>query len=502
VRREGAGYVPARIMEVMVEATDALAARIVPRDEVDALLRRAFPDESFSLQELASRLGIPLIQAGNLNSAGAASQLAALDADLGAVVGTRILKRSTFGAPRLGCINLHEGKVPEYRGLPPGFWELYEGAATAGVTVHFVDEGLDTGDIVATDTIPIHPHETPISLGRKLDRAGAALLAAAVAAIADGSVLRRPQPSYRGPARTSPTRAQRKALAARSTHPAADGDESALQRLVKNVCYLTLHYLGAVPLLRRLRRGSRGCIVLYHRVNDISVDALTASRRRFAEQLILLRRHYDVRPSSWLVDRIRRQERIEPTTVAIHFDDGYADVWENAVPLLEAAQLPAACFISTGFLDSTRRFAHDEAVSPHRFHNMTSDHVRALPSRGIEVGAHTANHVDMGRIEFGEAAQELLEPRAVLEGLTGAPVRVLSFPFGRPENFRTEVAHWTRATGYDAIFSAYGGFITEKTSPWDIPRIGGYEGNRPLYLLFEIEGLALSTLRGWFVRRR
>ena len=78
--------------------------------------------------------------------------------------------------------------------------------------------------------------------------------------------------------------------------------------------------------------------------------------------------------------------------------------------------------------------------------------------------------------------------------------RSFSFPFGRPENFRTDVAQWTRESGYDAIFSAHGGFITGKTTPWNIPRIGGYEGNRPLYLLFEIEGLALSSLRDWFTR--
>jgi peptidoglycan/xylan/chitin deacetylase (PgdA/CDA1 family) len=497
VRREGPGYVATKLIESVAQALDRLSDRIVPLAEVDDLLRRAFPHESFSLQELADRLRIPLVDAGNLNSPGAAASLAAAKADLGVVIGTRILKRSTFGVPRLGCINLHKGKVPEYRGLPPGFWELYEEADTAGVTVHFIDEGLDTGDIVATESVTIHPRETPVSLAGKLDAVGASLIAAAVADIAAGTAVRRPQPPHQGRARMMPTRAQRQALARRADHLAA-AQESASHRIVKNLAYLLLYYSGAVPLLRRLRRASRGCIVLYHRVNDTSVDSLTASRRRFAEHLVLLRRHYRVRPSSWIADQVRAGGFLRPTTVAIHFDDTYEDVCEFAAPLLEAAGLPAASFISTGFLDTARPFAHDEAESPHQFRNMTSEQVRDLPHRGIEVCAHTVNHVDMGRVVAADGVKELREAKAVLEKLIGGPILAFSFPFGRPDNFRPDVAQWTRDAGYRAVFSASGGFITRKTTPWNIPRIGGYEANRALYLLFEIEGLALARLRARF----
>ena len=48
--------------------------------------------------------------------------------------------------------------------MPPGFWEIYDQAAAAGVTVHFVDEGLDTGDVIGTATIPIHPFGTLLVL--------------------------------------------------------------------------------------------------------------------------------------------------------------------------------------------------------------------------------------------------------------------------------------------------------------------------------------------------
>src|SRR5205807_153364 len=136
---------------------------------------------------LKRKFGFKLIEAGNLNSAEAAEAVRRLAPDLGIVLGTRILKKGTFGVPRLGCINLHKGKVPEYRGMPPGFWELYDGAREAGVTVHFVDDGLDTGDIVYTAGVPILPVDTPVSLLEKLHQKGACAMAEAVSLIHAGA---------------------------------------------------------------------------------------------------------------------------------------------------------------------------------------------------------------------------------------------------------------------------------------------------------------------------
>src|SRR5262249_46731715 len=141
----------------------------------------------FSLQELGRKYGFEIRGVGNLNGPEAMRVLTECNADLGIVLGTRILKRTTFSVPRLGSINLHKGKVPEYRGMPPGFWELYDGAREAGVTVHFVDDGLDTGDIVYTAGVPILPLDTPVSLREKLNQKGACAMAEAVSLIQAGS---------------------------------------------------------------------------------------------------------------------------------------------------------------------------------------------------------------------------------------------------------------------------------------------------------------------------
>jgi hypothetical protein len=114
ILREGWSYVPYRLLAAARALTDRLAydAAVSHQDVLD-LLRKAFPERCFSLQELGRRYSFEVRGVGNLNGAEAIRALTGCNADLGVVVGTRILKRTTFSVPRLGSINLHKGKVPE-----------------------------------------------------------------------------------------------------------------------------------------------------------------------------------------------------------------------------------------------------------------------------------------------------------------------------------------------------------------------------------------------------
>ncbi len=204
-RRDGLPYVMFRIGEYFQDFIEVPASRLVLREEVQGLLRRAFPEIALTLAEFGRQENFVVQEVGNLNRPPAAEVLRNLDPDLGVVLGTRILKHSTFTIPRMGCINLHKGKVPEYRGMPPGFWELYDGQDSAGVTVHVVDDGLDTGDVLGTRCIPIHPKDTPVTLRKKLDQIGNELLACCVADLAEGKAICQRQPPSKLGARTSPT---------------------------------------------------------------------------------------------------------------------------------------------------------------------------------------------------------------------------------------------------------------------------------------------------------
>lgn len=75
-----------------------------------------------------------------------------------------ILKKMHLSSARRGALNFHNGPLPRYAGINPCSWALLNGERSYGVTWHFVDEGIDTGDVVCQERLPIEPDETAIEL--------------------------------------------------------------------------------------------------------------------------------------------------------------------------------------------------------------------------------------------------------------------------------------------------------------------------------------------------
>jgi methionyl-tRNA formyltransferase len=120
--------------------------------------------------------------------------------DLGVIAGTYILRPEVFEIPRLGSINLHSGKAPEYRGAAPAFWELYNGEREVGITIHRVVAALDAGNVLIQETFPLDtaPAGDPLEYLERyrnevLRPNGVRLLADAVAAIAHETTRERAQ---------------------------------------------------------------------------------------------------------------------------------------------------------------------------------------------------------------------------------------------------------------------------------------------------------------------
>jgi len=90
-------------------------------------------------------------------------------------------------------INVHPSLLPRYRGPNPYYWVLQNGERETGVTVHFMDEGIDTGDILLQETIPVHSNDTERSLQRRSATAAASLLARAIGLLRDGTAPRQAQ---------------------------------------------------------------------------------------------------------------------------------------------------------------------------------------------------------------------------------------------------------------------------------------------------------------------
>ena len=494
LKREGWSYLPYRTFIAFRDWLEGRSASVIPRGEADELIMRALPEKAGRLADVAVAHGLPLVEVDNLNSPRAAEQLRSLNVDLGVVLGTRILRQSTFSVPRLGCVNLHKGKVPEYRGMPPGFWELYDGASSAGVTVHWINAGLDTGDILGTDSVAIHPNDNPRTLGRKLDACGTELLRRIVSDIADGKVKGQQQVRLDVKPRTLPTRKERAELYNRLGY----ADSRLRGRyVIKLLAYVVLYHSGIWRLIRGLRNllgSDRAAVLLYHRVNDDCDDALTTSCRRFAEHLVLLRERYHVISTQQLVEHIANHRKLPPNTVVIHFDDCYKDVYQHAGPLLAATGLPACSFVSSGFVDSSARFPHD-ASCPFVLANLSAEDVRGFRKLGIEVGAHTVTHADLGKCSEETMHREIAGSKRDLERILGESVSVFSYPFGGVRNTQSCVLQFAKEAGFSAMFSAHGGTASSKCDLFDIPRLDVNEKFGGLELLMLIEGFSVRSRR-------
>jgi methionyl-tRNA formyltransferase len=121
-------------------------------------------------------------------------ELKAFEADVAVVVAYgQILPKSVLEVPRLACLNIHASLLPKHRGASPIQAAIREGDAETGVTIMFMDEGLDTGDILLMDAMPILPNDTGGVLHDKLALAAPASLEKALDLIAAGNPPRTPQ---------------------------------------------------------------------------------------------------------------------------------------------------------------------------------------------------------------------------------------------------------------------------------------------------------------------
>jgi methionyl-tRNA formyltransferase len=146
------------------------------------------------VKQLALEHNIPVFQPAKMRDGTALQMLQELRPDLAVVVAYgRILPPDLLAVPPLGCINIHGSLLPHYRGAAPIQWTVLNGEPTGGVTSMFMDEGLDTGDIILKKETPVGPDETSGELFDRLCLLGADCLAETLALIAEGKAPRTPQ---------------------------------------------------------------------------------------------------------------------------------------------------------------------------------------------------------------------------------------------------------------------------------------------------------------------
>ena len=125
----------------------------------------------------AKALGLAVSQPTTLKNNNFAKQITNLQPDFFVVTAFgHILPESILQLPRFGAINIHASLLPKYRGPAPIQWAVINAEPYTGVTTMFMDQGMDTGDILLTQTEPILPGDTAATLHDRMAKIGAELL--------------------------------------------------------------------------------------------------------------------------------------------------------------------------------------------------------------------------------------------------------------------------------------------------------------------------------------
>jgi methionyl-tRNA formyltransferase len=159
------------------------------------------PDRRLFGDEILADCGLDeedIFDASQLESPGVLERIAALEPELGvSVLLGYILRPRLLGLLPSGCVNLHPSLLPHNRGAHSNVWAIVDGTP-AGASLHWIDAGVDTGDLIAQREVEVEPIDTGKSLYHKLERAGLTLFQECWPALAAGNAPRRPQPSGAG----------------------------------------------------------------------------------------------------------------------------------------------------------------------------------------------------------------------------------------------------------------------------------------------------------------
>jgi methionyl-tRNA formyltransferase len=183
LRRTGLRFVGRKALELFQSRAVAIFYRLIGR-----------PLKVPSLREIKARYGVPVVGSKDVNDAETMTVIRDWGPDLViSIYLNQLIKRELVHLPRLGCLNIHPALLPRNRGLFPYFWAVANGEQETGVTLHWVDEKFDTGDILLQEVVPIEPGDTMTALQYKSAEVGADMLVRGVELIEAGDPPRIPQ---------------------------------------------------------------------------------------------------------------------------------------------------------------------------------------------------------------------------------------------------------------------------------------------------------------------
>jgi len=233
---------------------------------------------------------------------------------------------------------------------------------------------------------------------------------------------------------------------------------------------------------------SGGMIVLmYHRVGSArnAWEARYAIRpERFeAHMLALAQRGMHPVSMDALSDWLESGASLSAGAFVLTFDDGFRDVREHALPVLERLRWPFTVFLVSNLVgaeDVWTREANPDGVT---YPLLNAEEILEMQRRGVGFHSHTCSHASLPSLDDNRLSHELVESRAALQRLLGRQVDYLAYPYGHLDE---RVVAAVRSAGYRAAFSTQPGFNRRDVDRFRIRRIDVYGTDTPAMLMRKV----------------
>lgn len=237
-------------------------------------------------------------------------------------------------------------------------------------------------------------------------------------------------------------------------------------------------------------------VLCYHGVCPEPRDEWSVTPAQLSAQMAVVAREFTPVSIGAIAAWARGEAALPPRALAVTFDDGYADVHEYAMPILRAAGVPGAAFVSPEFCERAGCVpgVGYEALRP----IMGWREVSALRDAGWTIGSHALTHARLSTLSDAAARDELVASRRRLEDALRTDVNVLAYPYGTPGAVSTRDRVLAREAGYQAAFLAVTGAPQVEGDPFAIPRAKVLGTDSPVVFRAILEG-ALDIWR--FVER-
>lgn len=203
----------------------------------------------------------------------------------------------------------------------------------------------------------------------------------------------------------------------------------------------TLDFISIFYRLTKLNKynKSKKLILCYHSVGN-NEWRYTVKTNNFIKQIEFLNLHYKIKSLSDLLEKDKQG-------VSISFDDGYLDIVENALPILEKKDISPTVFV----LGDYERVNRKELDNDLRIVNY--DQISDLHKRGWEIGYHTATHADLGSLSEHDLEKEIILGRINLEKKLGFPIKYFAYPKGI---YSDKIIRYVKKGNYNAAFTTDG----------------------------------------------